>query len=427
MAHITPIELPAPGGVSTEAGEVYFIGNATTLITYAGFTLLTDPAFLHKGDYTPLGHGIYTRREVEPACSPQDLPPLDLIILSHYHGDHFDEVAARELEKGLPIITTRHAAKQLAQLGFTNLHAMNTWETQMVKKGDAELVVTAMPARHAPDEVVELLPPVIGSMLEFSQGGKHLFRLYITGDTLIHDLLYDIPKRYPDIDLGLFHVGGTTLLGILVTMNGEQGVQAVKIVHPRVAIPIHFNDFSVFLSGLDDFKAAAATNASLTTSMHYLLQGDTYRFSVERGQVGTDQSIPPSLKPPFTRETALLKVKTAEDAWNSRDPERVALAYTPDSQWRNRTEFLTGREEIKAFLRRKWAKELDYHLMKELWCYTDNRISVRFEYEWRDADTGQWMRTHGNEHWEFDEEGLMRRRDMSGNDYPIQESERRYR
>src|SRR5690349_2339525 len=100
------------------------------------------------------------------------------------------------------------------------------------------------------------------------------------------------------------------------------------------------------------------------------------------------------LKPPFTREPALLKVKAAEDAWNSRDPERVALAYTPDSQWRNRTEFFTGREAIKAFLRRKWAKELDYRLMKELWCYTDNCISVRFEYEWRDADTGgtQWMR-----------------------------------
>src|SRR5260370_20760453 len=104
------------------------------------------------------------------------------------------------------------------------------------------------------------------------------------------------------------------------------------------------------------------------------------------------------LKPPFTRETALLKVKAAEDAWNSRDPERVALAYTPDSQWRNRTEFFTGQEAIKAFLRRKSAKELDYRLMKELWRYTDNRISARFAYEWRDADTGQSMRTHGHAH-----------------------------
>jgi hypothetical protein len=134
---------------------------------------------------------------------------------------------------------------------------------------------------------------------------------------------------------------------------------------------------------------------------------------------------PPIIKPPFTLESARAKVKAAEDAWNSRDPERVALAYTPDSEWRNRTEFFSGREAIKEFLRRKWAKELDYRLMKELWAFTDSRISVRFEYEWRDA-AGQWYRTHGNEHWEFDEEGLMRRRDMSANDYPIEASQRRY-
>ncbi len=132
------------------------------------------------------------------------------------------------------------------------------------------------------------------------------------------------------------------------------------------------------------------------------------------------------LIPPFTEETARAKVKAAQDAWNSRDPERVALAYTEDSQWRNRDEFFTGREAIKEFLTRKWASELDYRLMKELWAYTDNRISVRFEYEWHD-ENDQWYRTHGNELWEFDEEGLMRRRDMSANDVPIEESERRYR
>jgi nuclear transport factor 2 (NTF2) superfamily protein len=128
--------------------------------------------------------------------------------------------------------------------------------------------------------------------------------------------------------------------------------------------------------------------------------------------------------PPFTEETARAKVKAAENAWNSRDPDVVAKAYTQDSDWRNRGEFFTGREAIKEFLTRKWAKELDYKLMKELWAYTGNHISVRFEYEWHDA-SGQWYRTHGNEHWEFDENGLMRRRDMSANDIPIQESERR--
>ena len=128
--------------------------------------------------------------------------------------------------------------------------------------------------------------------------------------------------------------------------------------------------------------------------------------------------------PPFTEETARAKVKAAENAWNSRDPDVVAKAYTEDSEWRNRDEFFTGREAIKEFLTRKWAKELDYKLMKGLWAYSGNHISVRFEYEWHDA-SGQWYRTHGNEHWEFDDNGLMRRRDMSANDIPIQESERR--
>jgi uncharacterized protein len=137
----------------------------------------------------------------------------------------------------------------------------------------------------------------------------------------------------------------------------------------------------------------------------------------------TDPEIRPPV-PPFTKETAQQKVQAAEDAWNTRDPERVALAYTPDSEWRNRDEFFEGRDAIVEFLRKKWSRELDYRLRKELWCFTDNRISVRFEYESRDAD-GQWWRSHGNEHWEFDENGLMRRRDASINDYKIDEHERR--
>jgi uncharacterized protein len=134
---------------------------------------------------------------------------------------------------------------------------------------------------------------------------------------------------------------------------------------------------------------------------------------------------PTSIRPPFTLETAHAKVKAAQDAWNTRDPERVALAYTEDSQGRNRDEFLSGREEIKAFLQRKWAKELDYKLMKDLWSFTDNRISVRFEYEWHTIDN-QWFRSYGNEQWEFDENGLMRRREASINDVAIQAQDRRY-
>ena len=139
---------------------------------------------------------------------------------------------------------------------------------------------------------------------------------------------------------------------------------------------------------------------------------------------GEQQDRPPF--PPFTRETAAQKVRMAEDAWNTRDPEKVALAYTLDSTWRNRSEFFSGRQAIVDFLRRKWAKEINYRLIKELWAFDGARIAVRFAYEWHD-DSGNWFRSYGNENWEFDEHGLMRRRIASINDLPIQEAHRRYR
>jgi nuclear transport factor 2 (NTF2) superfamily protein len=129
--------------------------------------------------------------------------------------------------------------------------------------------------------------------------------------------------------------------------------------------------------------------------------------------------------PPFTPETAAQKARAAEDAWNSRDPERVSLAYTPDCRWRNRAEFIAGRAEIVAFLRRKWARELDYRLIKDVWAQEGSRIAVRFAYEWRD-DSGQWFRSYGNENWEFDEAGLMRRRIASINDLPIADADRKF-
>ncbi|MDQ8182185.1 nuclear transport factor 2 family protein [Pelagicoccus sp. SDUM812005] len=135
-----------------------------------------------------------------------------------------------------------------------------------------------------------------------------------------------------------------------------------------------------------------------------------------------DVSRPPL--PPFDKDSAMAKVQAAEDAWNTRDPQKVSLAYTVDSEWRNRAEFVRGREAIVEFLTRKWDKELDYKLKKELWAYTDNRIAVRFEYEWHD-DSGQWYRSYGNENWEFNEDGLMARRFASINDRPIDASERR--
>ena len=132
------------------------------------------------------------------------------------------------------------------------------------------------------------------------------------------------------------------------------------------------------------------------------------------------------LIPPFTKETAKAKVQAAEDAWNSKNPERVSMAYTIDSNWRNRDQFFIGRTAIAEFLSDKWNKELHYKLKKYLWSFTENRISVRFEYEWQDAETEQWKRTHGNEHWEFNKEGLMQVRDMSANDIDIDPSDRKF-
>ncbi len=153
------------------------------------------------------------------------------------------------------------------------------------------------------------------------------------------------------------------------------------------------------------------------------MSDNTMPFLESKNQGSIGAARPPL--PPFTRETAILKVRLAEDGWNSRDPERVALAYTTDSRWRNRAEFVNGRQEIVSLLKRKWARELDYRLIKELWAFEGKRIAVRFAYEFHD-DSGNWFRAYGNENWEFDEQGLMRLRFACINDLPIKESERKY-
>lgn len=276
---MTTLELTGSGTANFNEGDVFFIGNATTLIRFGGLTILTDPAFLHKGEHVDLGHGIWARREVEPACQVADLPPIDLIVLSHYHGDHFDDVAAQELDKELPIVSTADAVDKLSALGFAQGYPLDTWDSLVVSKDDATLTITAMPAKHAAEESVnDLLMPVNGHLLDFSRNDDHLYRLYITGDTMLVDSLEDIPRRYPDIDLGLIHTGGTTFLVTVVTMTGEQAVKAVEITKPCTAIPIHYNDFSVFLSGLDDFKKAAQTSTA-GTKFVYLAHGETYTFT----------------------------------------------------------------------------------------------------------------------------------------------------
>ena len=268
------------------SGSIFFVGNATVLIRYAGFTILTDPNFLHAGDHVHLGYGLSSTRTTNPAVEMEDLPPLDFVLLSHLHGDHFDRVAERKLNKATQIISTRHATSYLEKVGFTRTHALKTWEPIEVRKGEATLRLTAMPGTHGPGPLGALLPPVMGSMLDFwdEEVGTRL-RMYISGDTLIHERLREIPRRFPDVDIALLHLGGTRVLGIMVTMDAEQGVEAMRIVDPRTAVPIHYNDYEAFKSPLEDFKQAVS-EAGLEDRVHYLSHGDTYEFEVPAARGG---------------------------------------------------------------------------------------------------------------------------------------------
>jgi L-ascorbate metabolism protein UlaG (beta-lactamase superfamily) len=272
-----------PGNVRPDdlrRGSVLFIGTATTLIRYGGFTLLTDPNFLHAGDHAHLGYGLTSQRLTDPAVEPEDLPTLDACLLSHLHGDHWDRVAEAKLPRDLRVLTTEHGARKLRSRGFRRAHGLAPWdEVTLHKEGGAWLKVTSTPGKHAFGLVGALLPPVMGSVLEFGVGETTAFRMYVSGDTLYHDELAEIPKRYPNLDLGLFHLGGTRVLGLLVTMDALQGVKAIRLVKPRVAIPIHYDDYPVFKSPLSDFKRAVAS-ADLETEVRYLARGEGYEFEV---------------------------------------------------------------------------------------------------------------------------------------------------
>lgn len=240
--------------------NITFVGNATTLISVGELTLLTDPNFLHQGQHAYLGYGLVSKRRHDPALRIEELPLLDAIVLSHMHGDHWDRVAQKKLDHNLPVVTTPHAAKRLRRRGFGQAMGLSTWQTHTVSKGDVELTLTSLPGRHAPVPINRLLPPVMGTMLEFeSAGGKARRRLYISGDTLLVEELNEIPARFESIDAGVLHLGGTRLPagarlpGLTVTMDGRQGCALVDRLKLSKVIPVHFDDYTVFASPLADF------------------------------------------------------------------------------------------------------------------------------------------------------------------------------
>jgi L-ascorbate metabolism protein UlaG (beta-lactamase superfamily) len=277
MAVTHTLTLPDTSAAPTNEGSIFFIGNATVLLRVAGFTILTDPTFIHKHEQTWLGGGLHTTRLTDPAIELADLPPLDLVLLSHFHGDHFDQVAERDLDRTLPIVTTPQSANDLEERGFTNCIPLDVWESLDVEKGPARLRITATPARHGPRMVDFVLPDVMGSVLDVTTADGGVSRIYITGDTLVIDELREIPRRFPDIDIALLHLGGTRVLGILVSMDAKQGVEAMRIVDPALAIPIHYNDYDVFTSPLSDFQEEVRA-AGLEDRVHYLSHGETYTF-----------------------------------------------------------------------------------------------------------------------------------------------------
>ena len=240
-------------------GSLTFLGTATTLVEYGGLTVLTDPNFLHKGDYAYLGKGLVSKRLTEPAMQIADLPRLDAVVLSHLHGDHFDRVAREGLAKDVPILTTPASARKLRQWGFAKAVGLETWESyELTSTAGDVLKVTATPGRHARGPLQALLPPVMGSVWEWSPTTAAPLSMYVTGDTLVVDDLREIPRRHPSLDLGLWHLGGTRIpgilgLGLMVTMDGRAGAELLQVVHPRVTVPIHYDDYGVFTSPLQDF------------------------------------------------------------------------------------------------------------------------------------------------------------------------------
>lgn len=255
--------------------SAFFVGTATVILRYGPFTLLTDPNFLHQGEAAHLGYGLTSKRLTNPAIDIDALPPIDLVLLSHYHGDHFDEVVEARLNKNLPIVTTPAAVKHLRNHGFESLHPLKTWQSLEVSKGGARLRLTALPGRHGPPLVALALPEVMGTMVEFlDPRGKVEYRLYLSGDTRVFDELREIPKRFAPIDLALLHLGGTRLLGVLVTMDAAEGLQMLQLLDPDLAVPLHYDDYPVFKSPLEDFLAAAR-QAGFENRLRVLRHGDS--------------------------------------------------------------------------------------------------------------------------------------------------------
>jgi L-ascorbate metabolism protein UlaG (beta-lactamase superfamily) len=252
-----------------------FVGTATTLLRLGRFTILTDPNFLHQGQWSYFGQGLFSRRRTEPAMQPAELPALAAVVLSHLHGDHFDQVACRELPRDLPIVTTPDAAGRLRRRGFGESVPLGTWSSTTFSDGDSTLRVTSVPARHTRGPLNRLLPPVMGSVVEYRATSDALpRRIYLSGDTILYDGLDSIRDRFPALDLAVVHLGGTRVLGVLLSMDHRQGVDLLELLEPDQAVPVHFDDYGLFTSPVSNFMAEVR-HRDPRTRVHLLQRGET--------------------------------------------------------------------------------------------------------------------------------------------------------
>ncbi|MEV5301572.1 MBL fold metallo-hydrolase [Amycolatopsis methanolica] len=261
------------------ADSLTFIGTATTLVRLGPFTVLTDPNFLHRGQWSHFGQGLVSRRRTEPAAQVADLPPLDGVVLSHLHRDHFDRVTRRHLPADVPILTTERAARRLAKRGFQATIALPTWRGDTFRDGDAQLTVTAVPARHSRGPLNRILPPVMGSIWEYSpHPGTATLPIYVSGDTIIHDELTGIRRRYPEIDLAVLHLGGARVLGVRVTMDDRQGGRMLEMMNPTHVVPVHFDGHGKFTSPVSNFLAVAGRRHP-ATDVRLLTRGESFSLA----------------------------------------------------------------------------------------------------------------------------------------------------
>jgi L-ascorbate metabolism protein UlaG (beta-lactamase superfamily) len=255
-----------------------FGGNATMLLRIGGFTLLTDPNFLHRGQRAHLGYGLRAKRLTEPALQPTQLPALDGILLSHMHGDHWDRIATKSLPKGTPVVTTPEAAKCLAKRGFTGTADLQAWQTHEFTRGTDTLRITSVPGVHGPGPLTFALPQVMGSVVELIRGGTTgsdvSWRGYISGDTLFRPYLGEVLERCGPLDVVIPHLGGTRVLGLTVTMDGRQGADLVELLKPPVTVPVHYDDYDRFKSPLGDFVTEVARR-NLPGELRPVQRGET--------------------------------------------------------------------------------------------------------------------------------------------------------